>query len=216
MQLSIARDNMIKQQLRTFGVVNPQILSLVAAIPREQFMPEHLIDLAYADVAISLGRGQALMTPKETAKMLQALEIKGNEKVLLVGAGNGYVAALLSKLAKQIDVVDGDQELLQQAQEKISQLGINNVIFHSGSASTGWEKGAPYNVIIITGSLLQLPQGFKKNLARGGRIFAIIGNSPVMEATIFKRATQQWTTEKIFETNHPRLPNVGESKTFIF
>lgn len=216
MQLALARENMLKQQIRTFGVTDEQILGLLTEIPRENFLPENLKSLAYADVAIPIGHGQAMLPPKETAFMLQALAVKKDEKVLVIGVESGYILAFLGKLAKQVEAIDSNSELIRHAQEKLTALGIANVKFSKGDGTAGWEKGGPYQVIIITGSIPFLPKSFQKNLARNGRIFAIIGNPPVMEATILKRDSQHWLTEKIFETNHPRLPNARESKKFVF
>lgn len=217
LQQKLACENMLKQQIRTFGVVDEQILSLLADIPRELFVPENFKQLAYADAAIPLGHSQTMLTPKETAMMLQELKIKKSETILVVGVESGYTVALLAKLAKQVDVIDTDRELIEQAKTKLASLNLDNTSLKVADPEASWKKNAQYQVIIFTGSLPNLPQEFRKNLTRGGRIFAIIGNPPVMEATIVKRTPQQqWVTEKIFETCHSRLPNIEEAQKFVF
>lgn len=213
--LEQARDNMLMQQLRPFGVLDQKVLDLFAVIPRENFMPKGFTELAYADAVIPLGHGQAMLSPKETGRMLQAVNINSNDNILIVGAESGYIAAFTAKMAKHVTVVDTDQTLLLEAKQKLRQLSINNVTFSEGDAAAGWEKDSPFHVIIITGSIPYLPQGFRKNLARNGRIFAIIGHPPVMQATVVKRgAQQQWTSEHIFNTDHPRLPNARIAEEF--
>ena len=216
MQLKQAQENMLKQQLRTFGITDNTVLALFEEIPRELFVPENLQTFAYADVAIPIGHGQVMMPPKETAFMLQALGIKNIENVLIVGVESGYITALTAKLAKQVQVLDLSAELINQAKEKLSSLQINNVTFAVGDGVETAKQEGEYQIIIITGSLPHLPKIFRKNLARHGRIFAIIGNPPVMEASVLKRTAQGLQAEKLFEINHPRLPNTREPKTFVF
>lgn len=217
MPLQQAHENMLKQQVRTEGVVEEELLKLLTEIPRENFVSSQHATIAYADTALPVGAGQFMMPPSEIARMLKLLTITSKDKVLLVGIESGYIAALLAKLAEHVEVVDGNPELMAAAEKKLHALNIKNINFNVGDATSGWNKGAPYDVVVISGSLPQLPLAFRDNLQKQGRIFAILGNPPVMTATLIKKNTDQaWSVEKVFETNRARLVGAKEPETFLF
>jgi len=217
MNIEQTRENMIKQQLRTWEVLDDQLLELLRQVPREEFVPPAWRNLAFVDMNIPLDEGQVMMNPKVEARMLQALAIKPDEEVLEVGTGSGYVTALLAKQAKQVYSVEILPRLLAQAGEKMRAHNIKNAELEEGDAAQGWDARPMYDVIAITGSLPVLPRAFLESMAIGGRLFAIIGDTPVMEATLVTRVgNNDWSREVLFETELPPLKNVQQPERFVF
>ncbi len=217
MNIEQARENMIKQQLRTWEVLDDQLLELLQQVPREEFVPPAWRNLAFVDMNIPLDEGQVMMAPKVEARMLQALAIRPDEEVLEVGTGSGYVTALLAKQAKQVYSVEILPRLLAQAGEKMRAHNIKNAELEEGDAAQGWDARPMYDVIAITGSLPVLPRAFLESMAIGGRLFAIIGDTPVMEATLVTRVgNNDWSREVLFETELPPLKNVQQPERFVF
>ncbi|HEB54813.1 MAG TPA: protein-L-isoaspartate O-methyltransferase [Gammaproteobacteria bacterium] len=216
MNIEHVRENMIKQQLRTWEVLDDQLLELLQQVPREDFVPPALRNLAFVDMNIPLDEGQVMMNPKVEARMLQALAVKPDEEVLEVGTGSGYVTALLAKQAKKVYSVEISPLLLQQAGEKLAAHGIKNIVLEQGDAARGWNTHNMYEVTAITGSLPILPRSFLESMTIGGRLFAIIGNAPVMEATLVTRVgNNDWSREVLFETEFPPLKNVQQAEHFV-
>jgi protein-L-isoaspartate(D-aspartate) O-methyltransferase len=217
MNLHIAQINMLKQQIRTWDVLDEHILALFMQVPREHFVPDNFRELAYADIAIPIGRGQVIPPPKEIARILQALRIQPSDNILQIGTGSGYFIALLAKLGRHVDSVDIYPDFTERAQKALQTLGITNVSLHTGDALEGWNPQTSYEIIILTGSVPYLPERLRNNLALGGRLLAVVGRSPVMEVILFEQlAPGQWQTKFLFETDWPRLPNVGQYQSFVF
>ncbi len=215
MNIEQVRDNMIKQQLRTWEVLDDQLLELLKQVPREDFVPPAMRNLAFVDMNIPLDEGQVMMNPKVEARMLQALAIQPNEEVLEVGTGSGYVTALLAKQAKKVYSVEILPRLLKQAGEKLKAHNIRNAELEEGDAAQGWHNHM-YEAIAITGSLPVLPRAFLESMTIGGRLFAIIGDAPAMEATLVTRlGNNDWSREILFETELPPLKNVQQPERFI-
>lgn len=216
MNIEQARENMIKQQLRTWEVLDDRLLALLQQVPRENFVPPAWRNLAFVDMNIPLDEGQVMMTPKVEARMLQALAIKPHEEVLEVGTGSGYVTALLASQAKKVYSVEILPRLLAQAGEKIRAHNIKNAELEEGDAAQGWDSCSEYDVIALTGSVPVLPRSFLESLTIGGRLFAIIGDAPAMEATLVTRiGKDDWSREVLFETELPPLKNVQQPERFI-
>lgn len=217
MNIDQARETMIKQQFRTWHVLDEPILEVLSRIPREDFVPPAYRNIAFADVPLPLDEGQVMMNPKQEARMLQALQIQPDEEVLEVGTGSGYVTALLANRAKHVYSVEYHARLLEQAREKLAQHGIKNISLEQGDAINGWHARSMYEIIVLTGSVPVLPQTFLDALTVGGRLFAIIGSGPVMEATLITRTgNTQWTKKGLFETELPALINAPRSEQFKF
>jgi protein-L-isoaspartate(D-aspartate) O-methyltransferase len=215
MNIEQARANMLTQQLRTWEVLDPEILDLVARTPREQFVPVIYQDLAFADMNIPLAHGQVMLTPKEEGRILQVLKIKPTDRILEIGTGCGYMTALLAKLGQHVDSVDIFADFSDEARLKLSIFNITNVALFSADAARGWQ--GKYDVIVITGSLPLLPTNFKQCLNPDGRLFVILGEAPAMEATLLTRNQQnQWFTETLFETVVPPLLNAAAPAQFVF
>jgi protein-L-isoaspartate(D-aspartate) O-methyltransferase len=212
-----ARFNMIEQQIRTWEVLDPIVLDLFGEVHREQFIDESQLGLAFADVELPIGYGQTMLSPKIEGRILQALNIKKTDKVLLVGTGSGYLTALVAKLAKHVDSVEIIPELLNQAAKRLQKQHIYNVTLHNGDAANGFAEASPYDVIIYTGSLQLHPNAAEQMLNIGGRMFAVVGEMPIMKATITQRVTEgSCRNETLFETCLPPIVNAPQSARFKF
>ena len=212
-----ARFNMIEQQVRPWDVLDPKVLELMEGVPREPFVPAGYQALAYADTEIPLGHGTTTLPPKVIGRMLQAADIDPLDIALEVGTGSGYQTALLARGCRQVFSVDINAEISAQARKNLDTLGINNATLEVGDAAHGWDQHRPYDVIIITGSLPVLPETFQKSLNRGGRLVAIVGDAPVMEAILITRTgDNEWSRESLFETNVKPLTNAQQPQRFTF
>lgn len=216
MNLEQARFNMVEQQIRTWEVLDQRVLDLMSQVPREEFVPPAYRNLAFADTCIPLGHGQSMMCPRVEARLLQALQIEPDEHVLEIGTGSGFVTALLTRMAARVTSVEIHDSLRRDALAKLESHGIDNVELHTGDASRGWEPGAPYDAIAVTGSVPVLDECFQKLLAVGGRLFVIVGQEPAMEALLITRTgPSQWTTDDLFETVVPALIGVQQPERFV-
>lgn len=217
MNIEQARLNMIEQQIRPWEVLDQGVLDLVASVHREDFVPRTFRDLAFADTNIPLGRGEVMMAPKVEARMLQALTVHPDDRVLEIGTGSGYVTALLSRSARHVVSVDIHADFVADAELKLRKAGASrNVALYTGNAVNGWEAAAPYDVIAVTGSVPLLQEHFQRQLAVGGRLFVIVGEAPVMEALLITRVDDnEWATESLFETDLPALVGAPRPERFV-
>ena len=216
MNIEQARFNMVEQQIRTWEVLDQQVLDLMAAVPREDFVPAAYRNLAFADACIPLDHGQTMMFPRVEARMLQALQVQPGDRILDVGTGSGFVTALLARLGGHVTSIEIHDSLRADAQAKLDAHAIENVALTTGDASRGWERAAPYDVIAVTGSLPVPEESFQNSLAVGGRLFVIVGQEPAMEALLITRMSEsQWATESLFETVVPPLTGVEEPERFV-
>ena len=212
-----ARFNMIEQQIRPAEVLDYRVLDTIAATPREDFVPEDYRELAFSDINIPISNDEIMMKPIMEARLLQALDVQPGDKILEIGTGSGYFTALLAKLGQSVDSIDIDPALQQQAQTRLTAQGISNVSLIEGDAAHGWDESGSYDVIAITGSLPILPESMKQKLTVNGRLVAIIGTAPVMEATLITRLSDdQWTTDTLYETELPALKNAEQPQGFVF
>ncbi len=211
-----ARFNMIEQQIRPCDVLEARILELLHHVRREQFVPEEKKAMAFMDMEIPLGYGVSMWQPKLEARALQELHIGHSDKVLEVGTGSGYLTALLSALAGHVTSVEIVPELSEMARAHLHPLHRENVTLEVGDAAGGWgdEK---YDAIVLTGSTPLLPVAFQSSLNIGGRLFAIVGDAPVMEAKLITRvAADIYETVNIMETSVAPLRNAQQPKRFVF
>lgn len=211
-----ARHNMIVQQIQPWNVRDEKVLDLMQRLPREDFVPAKYKVHAFTDMNIPLPDGQEMMSPKLEAYMLQALQVQDQDKVLEIGTGTGYVTALLASQSCHVITVDIDEDTQKRAAEKLAAHQINNVTYDVGDAALGWDKHKPYDVIAITGSLPVLPENFQRNLNVGGRLFAIIGDAPAMEAILITRVKEnEWIHQVLLETDIPALINATKPERFV-
>ena len=212
-----ARFNMIEQQIRPCDVLDQGILEILKQVRREHFVPNGMKELAFADMEIPLGYGVSMWQPKLEARAVQELHITRTDEVLEVGTGSGYLTALLSALAGHVTSVEIVPQLSVSAKQKLSAMRHDNITFETGDASQGWGKIASYDAIVLTGSTPVLPVAFQNSLKIGGRLFAIVGDAPVMEAKLITRvAPDTFETINIMEACVAPLQNAEQPKRFVF
>jgi len=217
MNIEQARFNMIEQQIRPWNVLDQDVLDLLHVVKREQFVPAAYQNLAFADVEIPLPGGEAMLAPKFEARIMQETGVKKHETVLEIGTGSGYMAALLAHRAAKVTTVEINPETAELAKKNLANAGIHNVTVEVGNGAQGWEKGAPYDVIVISGALEVLPEAILKQVKVGGRVAAIVGQAPVMEAAIITRTGENtYSTVKVFETNVRYLTGAPALSHFQF
>jgi protein-L-isoaspartate(D-aspartate) O-methyltransferase len=212
-----ARTNMVEQQIRTWEVLDQDVLDLLYVVPREEFVPEKHRALAFSDMEIPIGEGERMWQPKMEARVLQELGIKKTDRVLEVGTGSGYLAALMSHRAAHVFSVEIKPALAQFGRANLERHGADNVTVEIGDAAHGWPSHAPYDVIVLTGSTPLLPRGFVEQLAAGGRLFAVVGEPPVMTARlVVASAPGAWRSADLFETVIAPLTNAEHAPRFKF
>lgn len=217
MDYETARHNMIEQQIRPWEVLDPVVLDLLAKVKREDFVPPVYRSLAFADIEIPLGHGEAMWEPKIEARVLQALNVKRHEKVLEVGTGSGYLAALLASLAGQVVSLELVGELREDADRKLKAHGYANVTVKAGDGARDWADDGLFDVIVLTGSTPVLPEVYLKRLNRGGRLFAIVGEGDAMSARLITHVDHgAYREETLFETSVKVLRNALEPERFVF
>ena len=217
MDFEQARFNMVEQQIRTWEVLDPNVLDLLSKVHREDFVPAQFRNLAFADMEIPLGFGECMLAPKLEARLIQEAGIQRGNRVLEVGTGSGYTAALAAHLAGHVYSVEIVRELSEQARGRLAAHDIANVTLEVGDAARGWDAHAPYDVILVTGSVPQLPQAFEQALAPGGRLIAVVGDPPVMTAQRIRRAAGGGhSQEALFETCIKALRNAAQPERFVF
>lgn len=215
--LEHARFNMVEQQIRPWEVLDQQVLDLLLRVHREDYVPEQYRELAFVDMEIPLGHGETMLPPKLEARMLQGLAIAGSDRILEVGTGSGYMTALLASLGSHVYSVDIVPEFTRSAALKLAAHGIGNVTPETGDAARGWDKHAPYDVIVLTGSVPVLPDAFQKSLKPGGRLLAVVGEPPVMEARLITYVSAgAYNSIVLFETCIASLKNALQPERFVF
>lgn len=221
MNIEQARFNMIEQQIRPWDVLDQEVLDLLQVAKRENFVPAEHRNLAFMDTEIPLPCGQNMFTPKLEARILQEVAPKKHENVLEIGAGSGYMAALLAHKSRHVTTVEIEPELKALAEKNLAANGITNVKVELGDGARGWagagSESAPYDVIVISGGLPVLPETFLQQIKIGGRILAIVGEAPVMSAELVTRVSDTaYNTVKLFETSVKTLKNAAAPSPFRF
>lgn len=212
-----ARFNMVEQQIRPWDVLDQQVLDLLFRLRREEFVPERYRALAFADLEIPLSHGEKMLSPKIEARMLQELGLRATDRILEVGTGSGYMTALLASLGGHVYSVDIIPEFTATAAERLEALGMRNVTLETGDAARGWDTHGPYDAIVLTGSTPLLPESFQGVLKPGGRLIAVVGEPPVMEAKLITCvAPGAYRTAGLFETCIPPLRNALQPERFVF
>jgi protein-L-isoaspartate(D-aspartate) O-methyltransferase len=217
MNIEKARFNMVEQQIRPWDVLDLTILDLLYEVRREDFVPEMLRSLAFVDMEIPLSHGECMLSPKLEARLLQELHVKPSDRVLEIGTGSGYMAALLGRLAAKVTTVEIHPDLAEAASQKIARFGQGNITVEVGDAAQGWAQGSVWDAILITGSLPVMPPSFLDALAPRGRMVAIVGDAPAMEVIRWTRDAQGvLTSETLFETVVPPLHHALQPERFQF
>jgi protein-L-isoaspartate(D-aspartate) O-methyltransferase len=217
MDIEQARYNMVEQQIRPWDVLNQDVLDLLFKVRREDFVPQAHRALAFIDMEIPLGHGQAMWTPKLEARAIQELAIRPTDRVLEIGTGSGYLTALLASQAAEVVSVDIIAEFTAAATQKLRAHGFENLTLHTADAARDWADDAGFDVIVLTGSTPLLPDALRRRLRVGGRLFAIVGEPPVMQAQLIT-CTAPGATRSVtlFETCVAPLANAPQPAAFVF
>jgi len=217
MNFEHARFNMIEQQIRPWEVLDQGVLSLLAVVKREDFVPPACRALAFFDTEVPLPEGQSMLAPKVEARLLQALRVARHERVLEVGAGSGYMAALLAHKAQQVTTLEIAPALVVMAANNLRRAGIANAVVRQADGSRGLPDEAPFDLIVLSGSVAEVPPPLLDQLKDGGRLVGIVGQEPVMRAILITRVGPgQFKREELFDTVAPRLQGFAEPAPFRF
>ncbi len=224
MNTETARFNMIEQQIRPWDVLDPEVLALLASMRREDFLPPAMRALAFVDTQVPLHPGQPdgprMLEPKVEARLLQELQLQRHERVLEIGTGSGFMAALLAHRAQRVHTLECDPALARQARENLARNGVLNVVVHDVAAAEG-ARGlpgeAPFDAMLLSGSVAAVPPQLLQQLKVGGRLAAMIGQEPIMCARLIRRVGEaEWAESDLFDTVAPRLQGFAEPSRFQF
>lgn len=217
MNIEQARFNMIEQQIRPWDVLDPAVLSLLAVVKREDFVPAAYRSMAFMDTEIPLPEGQCMLAPRVEARLLQELQLHRHESVLEVGAGSGFMAALLAHRSRQVISLEISAVLARMAQDNLRGAAVMNASVRCADGAQGLRGEAPFDAIVLSGSVAAVPQPLLEQLKIGGRLAAIVGDEPVMRARLYTRvAAASWSQADLFDTVAPRLHGFAEGDRFIF
>jgi len=212
-----ARFNMVEQQIRPWQVLDKAALNVLSHLPRELFVPQAYQALAYTDTEVPLANGHSMLPPRVDARLMHDLELTGSEKVLAIGVSSGYLCALIAGRAQRVIGLESDSELAATARDNLQRAGVTNVDVRLADGSQGAAGDAPFDAIVLGGSVAEVPQALLKQLKVGGRLMAIVGQDPVMCATLFTRTGDAaWSSKALWDTTAPRLQGFTEPSRFQF
>ena len=215
--LEQARFNMVEQQIRPWQVLDPAVLHTLQHIARELFVPAAYQALAYTDTEIPLGHGQAMVAPRIDARLMHDVTLKPTDKVLEIGTGSGYLTALLADRSHHVVSLEINPELHARALTNLQGAGISNVDLRMADGSAGASDAGPFDAIILGGSVYEVPQALLDQLKVGGRLIAIVGEEPVMQATLYTRTSASaWDHKALWDTTAPRLLGFKQPSRFTF
>ena len=217
MNIEQARFNMIEQQIRPWEVLDASVLSLLSLLRREDFVAPAHRALAFMDLEVPLPEGQCMLAPKVEARLLQELALHKHERVLEVGAGSGYMAALLAHQSQQVITLDKRAVLAKLATDNLRRAGVFNAEVRHADGAGGLPGEAPFDAIVLSGSVAAVPPALLEQLKVGGRLVAIEGDEPVMPAVLYTRSSADgWQRVELFDTVAPRLEGYPEPSRFSF
>jgi len=217
MNVEQARFNMIEQQIRPWDVLDTSVLTLLSVVRREDFVPAANKGQAFMDLEIPLGHGRHLLAPRVEARLVQDLNLSKNDSVLHIGAANGYVTALLAHKARRVIGLESDAALAATARANLRAASVNNAEIVQADGAVGFPAQAPFDAILLAGSVAAVPQALLDQLKVGGRLLAIVGQEPVMQAMLSTRiADGQFSSQALFDTIAPRLAGFTEPSRFHF
>jgi|JI8StandDraft_1071087.scaffolds.fasta_scaffold07672_4 protein-L-isoaspartate(D-aspartate) O-methyltransferase len=217
MNIEQARFNMIEQQIRPWDVLDSSVLSLLAVVKREDFVPPAYRALAFVDTEVPLPEGQAMLAPRVEARLLQELKVQRHETVLEIGAGSGFVAALLGHRAREVITLENRPVLARMAADNLRRAGVANVQVREADGRDGLAEAGPFDAIMLSGSVSGVPASLLAQLKPGGRLIAIEGAEPMMHATLYtKQGDGACSRTVLFDTVAPRLDGFAEPTRFHF
>jgi protein-L-isoaspartate(D-aspartate) O-methyltransferase len=213
--IDIARQNMVENQVRPWEVLDARVLDVLKAVRREDFVPAKYRSLAFADMALPIGHGQSMMKPTVEGRLLQALALDGDDRVLEIGTGSGFVTACLARLAAAVTSVEIDAALAESARVRVAASGAQNVRIDVADAVRDFRPNERFDAVAVTGAVNALPDRFRDWVAPGGRLFAIVGESPAMQAMLYTRVDDtHWSEESLFETDLAYLTHAEPPRRF--
>ena len=217
MDTEYARRQMIEQQIRTWDVTEPVIIDLLRRVPREEFVPAAYRALAWAETEIPLGDGRFMLYPMIEGRILQTLALEAEETVLEIGTGAGYLAACLAKLCRHVTSIDASQRLIDEARQRLNRYGVDNVTLQVHDALGDGPPAGEFDAIVVTASLPEMDLRLLDALKPGGRLFAVVGQPPVMEARLYARGGEaDGSYRSLFETCMPAMPSATPPPPFTF
>ena len=217
MNVEQARFNMIEQQIRPWDVLDPEVLQLLSLVHREDFVPQALRQHAFSDTELPLKPGRRALQPKVEARLVQEMQLRPTDRVLELGTGNGYMTALMAHQAESVLSLEPDAELADAARARLRRLGLSRAEVQASALMQGAAARGPFDAIVLTGSVPEVPASLLAQLKPGGRLLAIVGQEPVMQAVLI-RMTQggQTSRTELFDTVAQRLPGAVEPSSFAF
>jgi protein-L-isoaspartate(D-aspartate) O-methyltransferase len=214
-QADVARQNMIENQVRPWEVLDPRVLDVLGAVRREDFVPARYRALAFADMALPIGHGEMMMKPTVEGRLLQALALTAEDRVLEVGTGSGFVTACLARLSRSVTSVELRADLAESARARIAATGAQNVRIEHADAIRQFDTSERFDAVVVTGAVYALPDRLRQWVAPNGRLFAITGESPAMQAMLYTRADgTHWREESLFETDLAYLTHAEPPRRF--
>jgi len=216
LNIELARHNMVEQQVRPWEVLDSRVLEALTAVRREDFVAPDYRNLAFADLALPLAHGENMMKPVLEGRVLQAVAPTRAERVLEIGTGSGFLTACLAHLAASVHSVELHADLADAASVRLRETRVGNATVEVAEAVNGFSAHDQYDVVVVTGAVYALPQHWREWVRPGGRLFAIVGESPVQRATLFARGTDgQWSEDGLFETDLAYLVNATPPRRFV-
>ena len=216
MDYAAARRNMVENQVRTNKVTDPAIIGALESLPRENFVPQALAGVAYVDEALPLSGDRYLLEPMVLALLLQHAEISPTDIVMEIAPGTGYSTAVLAKMASTVVAIEADKALADRATANLIESGIDNAAIMTGSLAGGYKKQAPYNVIIISGRVEEVPESLMSQIADEGKLLAVVGgNGAPGKGTVFRKFGKSISSSEVFEAGTPMLPGFERQSEFV-
>lgn len=217
MNLEQARTNMIDQQIRSWEVLDSRVLEVMREVPREEFVPMRHRKLAFSDLRIPLGHNQVMMKPIEQGRLLQSLALDGDDKVLEIGTGSGFLTACLARMAASVTSIEIIGEIADQARANLEARGVDGIELTTGDALEAGFGAGEFDVVVVTASVASIPEQMVRWLCPGGRLFIVRGQSPAMEALVVTRTESgRLSEDSLFETDLPRLIGAEDAPVFRF
>lgn len=217
LNLEQARFNMVEQQVRTWEVLDQRVLDVLRSVPREDFVSSRYRKMAFADLRLPIGEGEVMMKPLEEGRLLQSLNIESGQRVLEIGTGSGFIAACLAALGGEVESLEIHPNLAESARSRLDRGGFSSVSVHCADALSTPLPERSFDAVVLTASVLEVPDSLLEAVAEGGRLFAVRGKPPAMEAVCLTRlGGGRWHAESLFETDLPRLRGGEDQPTFDF